>query len=321
MSVRRVAADVPGGDEEIFLIIDTAADGSVHQGGVGAFKSNGHKIRVRGSVGAEAVTGSVGSCDVELRDASGAWIGATFEDTTLVEDLEDPFLISIPALDRQIEMDWASKRITMNGIDMKIETRRNANGTKAFGIVARNPRGPCSVRIRPDADAVVLRDVRATKVEDADSERDARAERRRRWRELEAGDGHGKDSATAKDVDDNEDESKDATGAKGDDDCEDESKDGAPCNKDVDSKIAKRTAAKPRRPEYHGKRCKLVHRATGHSSLRMSQRLLMRSDAIASKQGRSKLRAAVTTCATCDSAKMSCRNRSGRVSDKLQCSR
>ena len=35
---------------------------------------------------AEAVTGSVGSCDVELRDASGAWIGATFEDTTLVED-------------------------------------------------------------------------------------------------------------------------------------------------------------------------------------------------------------------------------------------
>ena len=184
--------------------------------------------------------------------------------------------------------------------------------------LARNPEvhARCAYVRMP---TLVLRNVRAAKVEDAASERAARAERRRRQRELEAGDGHGEDSATATDVDDIEDESKEATGA--------------PCNKDADappeladagthakvacssqahhvdsddrwsrrkasaSKIAKRTAAKPvgqstmatmwRQPRHR------------HSSLR-SAATTMRSDAIASKQGRSKLRAAVTTCATCD---------------------
>ena len=303
---------------------------------------------MRGSVGAKAVTGHVGSCNVELRDASGNWIGVEFEDTTLVEDLEDPFLISIPALDRQIKMTWTSKQklMTLGGIDLNIETRRNANGTKKFGLVARQPKGKCSVKLRPDDDAVVLKNMPATiravssgggATASANDARNARAERRRLMRdkaakqhneppanrelqvskpsapaalpgsisrrESSADTGGDKESRTQQ-------LNADALGLRGK----------APL-----ARIAKRIADKKSRPAQAGKRCKLVHRVVGHASLSMSQRLLMRSDTLADKQGRPRLRAKTEMCGTCSSAKMSCRNRSGRAAqipstgDKVLC--
>jgi len=48
----------------------------------------------------------------------------TFEDTVEVSTLEDPFLLSIPALDKQIDMDWASKTLSIGGkVDLNIVTR------------------------------------------------------------------------------------------------------------------------------------------------------------------------------------------------------
>ena len=318
--MRRVAAKVPGG-EELFLTIDTAADGSVHQGGVGAFKANGHKIRVGGSVGAKAAEGNVGDCSVELLTASGAWKCVTFEKTIEVSNLQDAFLLSIPALDCQIDWSWAEKVMTLGELELKIETRRNQNGTKKFGLVARQPTGPSTMSIAPDDDAVIR--VRANHSCDAADQRAARAERRRRRRETaeKAPEPPPPQAPTPPPTPPTR-SSREATDDQPDEAHGADSQD-CPATKrlsgtrELGGNIARRVAGR-RRPLPTGKRCRLVHRAVGHASTSMAQRLLMRSDLLAKKLGRPPLRADATTCGTCDAAKMACKNRSGRSAAIVQ---
>ena len=335
------------------LTIDTGADQTIKNKKASAiFQPTGGTTTVCGATESGGETAAIGTTSIELQSTCGAWLLVQFQGTAearLAHDA-DELLLSIGQYHDDADLRTRDLELTLGQRTFAVNAARQRNGTRAYTIPYRDPsesrmRRPPDVIMKADdvrrLRAMTTRSRSSSRTRAADTDDDEEQHRRRRdtttttrsQTQLETITEETTEPAVALvDVDKKASKMPKRAGSRRVPPStarrrrRDEPREESDAEKAVRAETLERallrmeepqSASKQRtdtKPSLYGKRCKLVHRAAAHISMREAQRVLSRSDLLARRHGTPTMRAEPEHhCHECHRSKQHSARRSGKA--------